>query len=148
MNQKRAEELFDQVWKRGSAEQFHCAQREYALTCLFNPNELLEGAFDPRATMQPDWDGGHYDEIQGTPLVGGEGGLAYDKALANLGQGILWHSCSVPFDSYSPDQASSEAQLWQSSNCQRLCCCDLCCSVDLCDDGSDEVPNFKYLPNL
>ncbi|KAK7932560.1 hypothetical protein PG985_003272 [Apiospora marii] len=69
------------------------ALREYALTCLYNPSELLEGAFDALATAKShDLGGGHTAEIQDAPCVR-DCGEDYIVTLENLGDAILKHSC-------------------------------------------------------
>ncbi|KAK8061619.1 hypothetical protein PG994_007985 [Apiospora phragmitis] len=73
--------------------QYSYALREYALACLYNPNELVEGGFDPLVITRPEWEGGHTAEIQDTPCV--RGGMTYRTRLQNLGESILRHSCSA-----------------------------------------------------
>ncbi|KAK8121306.1 hypothetical protein PG999_005426 [Apiospora kogelbergensis] len=75
------------------APKYQYALREYALACLYNPNELLEGDFDPLATAHPGWEGGHMAELQKVPFVIG-GGMAYRTMLQNLGESIVRHSCN------------------------------------------------------
>ncbi|KAK8084440.1 hypothetical protein PG997_005711 [Apiospora hydei] len=91
-SQERVRSLFEQVWsQKQKMTWYHPALREYALTCLFNPNELMEGAFDPRVAARSG--GGHYDEIRDAPIVR-EGGYIYETQLKNLGEMILFHDCA------------------------------------------------------
>lgn len=94
-SQARVRDLFSQLRdlvEPGSHKR-EFALREYALTCLYNPHELLEGAFDPLATARShDLGGGHTAEIQDAPCVR-DGGEGYRVVLENLGDAILKHSC-------------------------------------------------------
>lgn len=94
-SQMRIRKLFSQLHdllEPGSHKREY-ALREYGLTCLYNPNELLEGAFDPQATTEShDMGGGHTAEIQDTPCVR-KGGEDYRVTLENLGDALLKHCC-------------------------------------------------------